>query len=553
MKRRQFLQTLALLGLSPRLASHSFSRPDLYELPEFGNARILHFTDCHAQLLPVYYREPSVNIGVGNAKNKPPHLTGQAWLNFFGIKAGTREAYAFTDIDFNATAQKYGKMGGFAHLATLIKQLREQASSENTLLLDGGDSWQGSATALWTQGQDMVAACNLLGVDVMTGHWEFTYGQAQLLKNISAFNGDFVAQNVNLTEEAQFASATENINVFKPYVIKQLKNARIAIIGQAFPYTPIANPKRFVPDWQFGIQEQSLQAIIDEIQAAKKAEVIILLSHNGMDVDLKLAARVSGLDVILGGHTHDAIVQPIVVNNPRGKTWVTNAGSHGKFLAVLDLQVKNGRVADLRYQLLPVFSELLPPDAKMQNFIESVRQPFIKTLRQQLAVTEQLLYRRDNFCGSFDKVLLAALRTFTDSEIAFSPGFRWGTSLLPGDTVYFEDVLNQTAITYPDVYSRELSGFAIRAMLEDVADNLFNPDPYYQQGGDMVRVGGMSFRCEPEARMGERISQCRLENGELLQASKNYKVSGWAAVNEVVTGKPIGEVVVNYLLDKKVL
>lgn len=553
MQRRQFLQSLAFLGLAPKLANSAIFADDLYHLPEFGNARLLHFTDCHAQLLPVYYREPGVNLGVGDAKNKPPHLTGLAWLNFFSIKAGTREAYAFTDIDFNAAAQHYGKMGGFAHLATLIKQLRSKTGAENTLLLDGGDSWQGSATALWTQGQDMLAACNLLGVDVMTGHWEFTYGQQQVLKNIANFQGDFVAQNIHLTEEAQFAHDSENAAIFQPFVIKHLKNARIAVIGQAFPYTPIANPKHFVPDWQFGIQEQSLQAIITEIQRKKEADVIVLLSHNGMDVDLKLASRITGLDLILGGHTHDAVPKPLLVSNPNGKTWVTNAGSHGKFLAVLDLVVKNGRLTDLRYQLLPVFSNLLPADTEMQNLISNIRQPFLETLRQPLAVTEQLLYRRDNFHGSFDNILLDALRTLNDTEIAFSPGFRWGTSLLKADTLYFEDLLNHTAITYSNTYRSALSGLEIKAILEDVADNLFNPDPYYQQGGDMVRVGGLSYRCNPEAKMGDRISELRLANGELLQARKKYQVSGWAAVNNTATGQPIWELAAQYLLDKKVI
>jgi sulfur-oxidizing protein SoxB len=546
MKRRQFLQGLALLGLAPQLANSKTSADEFYQLPDFGNLRLLHFTDCHAQLLPVYYREPSVNIGVGNAKNKPPHLTGQAWLNFFGIKAQSPQAYAFTDIDFNSAAQQYGKMGGLAHLATLVKQLKEQSGAENTLLLDGGDSWQGSATALWTQGQDMVAACNLLSVDVMTGHWEFTYGQEQVLKNIADFHGDFVAQNINLTEEAQFANDSESSSVFKPYVIKNLKNARIAIIGQAFPFTPIANPKRFIPDWQFGIQEQTLQAIIHDIQSGKKADVIVLLSHNGMDVDLKLAARITGLDLILGGHTHDAVPKPLLV----GKTWVTNAGSHGKFLAVLDLEVKNGRLTDLRYQLLPVFANLLKANTDMQNLINDIRLPFLEKLRQPLTVAEQLLYRRDNFHGSFDQLLLNALLKINGAEIVFSPGFRWGTTVLKGDTIYFEDVMNHTAITYPNTYVNELSGLEIKSILEDVADNLFNPDPYYQQGGDMVRVDGMSYRCNPEAKMGNRIFELRLADGQLLSAHKKYKVSGWANVNSTAGGQPIWELVAQYLLEQ---
>lgn len=537
MKRRQFLQALALLGLTSKGVNGKFFESEFYDLSEFGNARLLHFTDCHAQLLPLYYREPSTNIGVGTAKNIPPHLTGQAWLDFFGIKMGTAQAYAFTDSDFNAAAQRYGKMGGFAYLATLIRQLRTQSGVENTIVLDGGDSWQGSATALWTQGQDMVSACNLLGVDVMTGHWEFTYGQAQVLKNIAHFHGDFVAQNINLTEEAQFAINSENARVFKPYVIKELKNARIAIIGQAFPYTPVANPKYFIPDWQFGIEEQSLQLIINNIQAGKKADVIVLLSHNGMDVDLKLASRITGLDIILGGHTHDAIPKPILI----GKTWVTNAGSHGKFLAVLDLVIKNGRLVDLRYQLLPVFSHLLKADNEMQKLITDIRAPFLEKLRQPLGIAEQLLYRRDNFHGSFDQLLLKALLKTNAVDIAFSPGFRWGSTVLKGEIIYVEDILNHTAITYPNTYSSELSGSEIKAILEDVADNLFNPNPYYQQGGDMVRVGGMTYRCYPDAEMGQRISELRLANGKLLQANHKYKVSGWASVNSVANEQPIWE------------
>jgi len=547
MQRRQFLQLLALLGLVPIHRTGLAQAETLYHLPEFGNTRLLHFTDCHAQLMPLYYREPAVNIGTGQAKHKVPHLTGQAWLDFFAIKAKTAEAYAFTAVDFADAALLYGKMGGFAHLATLVKQCREQVGTENTLLLDGGDSWQGSATALWTQGQDMIGACNLLGVDVMTGHWEFTYGQAQVLKNCAAFRGDFVAQNIQLTEEARFAQETDEAVIFKPYIIKALPHARVAIIGQAFPYTPIANPQRFTPDWQFGIAEQHLQALISQIQRKKEADVIVLLSHNGMDVDLKLAARVTGLDIILGGHTHDAVPKPVLINNAAGKTWVTNAGSQGKFLAVLDLQVEKGRLHDFRYQLLPVFSNLLAPDPQMQAFISQQRQPFLTALRQPLRVAEQLLYRRDTFHGSFDNLLLNALRQVKQAQIAFSPGFRWGNSLLKGDTLYFEDLMSHTAITYPNTYVIDLSGEQIKAILEDVADNLFNPDPYYQQGGDMVRVAGMTYRCQPEANMGQRISECRLENGQLLQATKKYRVAGWATVNTIATGQPIWEVVSQYL------
>ncbi|MBF6648935.1 thiosulfohydrolase SoxB [Methylobacter sp. BlB1] len=547
MNRRHFLQCLTLLGLSG-----CTGRPaELYDLPEFGNATLLHFTDCHAQLLPIYFREPAVNIGVGESKNKPPHLTGRQFLDFYGIKPGSAEAYAFTYLDFAEMAAVYGKMGGFAHLATLIKQIRQVRGHENTLLLDGGDSWQGSATALWTKGQDMVDASNLLGVDIMTGHWEFTYGSRQVLDNIARFRGEFIAQNIALTEEAQFGGDAETDAVFKPYVIKAFRQGRVAVIGQAFPYTPIANPKRFTPDWQFGVHEQKLQRTINHIKAAKEADAIVLLSHNGAPVDLKLASRVSGLDVILGGHIHDALPKPIPVKNAGGTTWVTNAGSHGKFLAVLDLDIQPGRLRDLRYRLLPVFSNLLEPDKDMQALIDTVRQPYLAQLQRPLGITDDLLYRRDTFCGTFDQLILDAQLAVNDAQIALSPGFRWGTSLLPGQTITFEDVMSQTAITYPETYVRTLTGRELKAILEDVADNLFNKDPYYQQGGDMVRVGGMTFACDPEAEFGRRISRMRLANGEACAADRSYKITGWASVGQADTGRPVWDVVTDYLLDRK--
>ena len=552
MDRRQFLQSLGLLGVAPSaLLSCSGSPAGLYDLPNFGNTSLLHFTDCHAQLVPVYFREPSVNLGVGANNDLPPHLVGKQLLQYFGIKPNTAEAHAFTYLDFSEMARVFGKMGGFAHLATLIKQLRGERGVENTLLLDGGDSWQGSATALWTQGRDMVDACNLLGVDMMTGHWEFTYGSQRVLDNLEKFNGRFIAQNIALSEEAQFENDAESGAVFKSYVIRELKNARIAIIGQAFPYTPIANPQRFIPDWQFGIQEQNLQGIVDEIRRTKNADAIVLLSHNGMDVDLKLASRVSGIDFILGGHTHDAMPAPVMVNNPEGKTWVTNAGSHGKFLGVLDLDFSSGRLIDFRYRLLPVFSNLLTPDVDMQHLVDSIRKPFLNRLQQPLAVTEDLLYRRGNFYGTFDQLILDAQRTVNNAEIALSPGFRWGASLLPGQTITFEDVMNQTAITYPETYTRNISGQELKTILEDVCDNLFNKDPYYRQGGDMVRVGGLSYACDPNAEFGDRIRELRKDNGELIEAGKMYKVSGWAAVGQMSAGKPVWEVVSGYLQDRE--
>jgi len=538
--RREFLRLLALAAaagasLHPR-RSAAQSADELYGVPKFGNVSLLHFTDCHAQLLPVHFREPSVNLGAGEAARRPPHLVGSELLAHFRIGAGSALAHAHTHVDFEHAARRFGKVGGFAHLATLVKRLR--ADRPGALLLDGGDTWQGSATALWTKGADMIGAQKLLGVDFTTGHWEFTYGAARVKQAIDGELApiEFLAQNV---KTADFEEP-----VFRPYALRRLNGVALAIIGQAFPYTPIANPRYFVPDWTFGIQEQNLQKTVDEVRAAG-AQVVVLLSHNGMDVDVKLAARVLGIDAILGGHTHDGVPAPVVV----GRTLVTSAGSNGKFLALLDLDVRGGRIADWRYRLLPVFANLLPADAEMYAYIDRVRAPYAAKLSERVAVTEGLLYRRGNFNGTFDQLILEALMAVKDAEIAFSPGFRWGTTLLPGDAIAFEHVMDQTAITYPAVTLNELTGARIKEILEDVCDNLFNPDPYLQQGGDMVRVGGMSYACEPRAAMGARIADLRL-NGKPIEAHKTYKVAGWASVAEGVAGEPVWDVVARYLRDR---
>ena len=518
-----------------------------YDLPRFGNAHVLHFTDCHAQLLPVWFREPNVNLGIADSSGRPPHLVGAALLKHFGMKPGSAEAHAFTYLDFERAARSYGKVGGFAHLATLVKQLK--AGRPGALLLDGGDTWQGSATALWTRGQDMVDAGKLLGVDVMTGHWEFTLGAERVRKIVeNDFNGriDFVAQNV---KTADFGDA-----VFPPYVIKPINGVPVAIVGQAFPYTPIANPRYFVAEWNFGIQEESLQGAVNEARA-KGAQAVVLLSHNGMDVDLKLASRVRGIDAILGGHTHDGVPAPVIVKNSGGRTLVTNAGSNGKFLGVLDLEVKGGRVEGFRYKLLPVFANLLPADEDMQALIARIRAPYQAKLSERLAVTEGLLYRRGNFNGTFDQVILDGLMAVKDTQIAFSPGFRWGTSLLPGEPVLMEHLMDQTAITYPFTTVTEMTGEMIKTVLEDVCDNLFNPDPYYQQGGDMVRVGGLQYVCDPAANMGGRISGMTLK-GKPVEAAKKYRVAGWAPVSEEARnagGEPVWDLMAKYLRERKVV
>jgi S-sulfosulfanyl-L-cysteine sulfohydrolase len=400
----------------------------------------------------------------------------------------------------------------------------------------------------------MVEAANLLGIEAMTGHWEFTYGEKVLRSNLERFKGEFLAQNVFLSEEAAFNDAkafdAASGRVFKPATIKEIGGHRVAVIGQAFPYVPIAHPKRFTPDWTFGIRDDELQKLVDGLRNNDKVDAVLLLSHNGMDVDLKLASRVRGIDVILGGHTHDAIPQPIQVTNAGGTTLVTNAGSNGKFLGVLDLELATGRVRDVRYRLLPVFSELLKPDAAMQALIEKMREPQAAAYADKIATADRLLYRRGNFSGTVDQLICNALRSEFDAEIALSPGFRWGLSILPGQPLTMEDVLAETAITYPETYAQRMTGSQIKNVLEDVCDNLFNADPYYQQGGDMVRVGGFAYTCTPAEGVGHRISELKLDNGRTLEAGKSYKVAGWASVNEQ-KGLPVWDVFSRHLASGK--
>ncbi|MET0091272.1 MAG: thiosulfohydrolase SoxB [Candidatus Thiodiazotropha sp.] len=561
--RREFLRLMGLAGAAGMMPSSIFAAAkqpaDLYEVPKFGNLSLLHITDTHAQLNPIYFREPNVNLGIDYAYNKAPHLVGEHLLKHFGISPGGIESHAFSYLNYDSAADKYGRVGGFAHLKTLVQRIRDDRGPGNSLLLDGGDTWQGSGTAYWTRGKDMVGACNRLGVDVMTGHWEFTYLDEEVIANIGEFQGDFVAQNVKVREEALFDYKFPDFDgynedagtAFKPYVIKTVGGARVAVIGQAFPYTPIANPQRFIPDWTFGIRDDKMQMVVDQVRETEKPDVVVVISHNGMDVDLKMAAQVTGIDVIFGGHTHDGMPAPSVVTNASGKTLVTNAGSNGKFLGVMDLDVKGGKVRDFRYRLLPVFSNLLPADKEMQAYIDEVRAPYADQLNEELAVAEETLFRRGNFNGTFDQVICDALTTVNDAQISLSPGFRWGTTVLPGQKITMDNVMDQTCITYPETYRREMKGSEIKAILEDVCDNLFNKDPYYQQGGDMVRVGGLDYVCEPGADFGKRISNMTLDNGTKIDADKSYVVAGWATVGSQAPGEPIWDTVAKYLRDQK--
>ena len=559
LNRREFIQLLSLAAAAglPLTGRSSSSDPaQIYDLPPFGNVSLLHFTDCHAQLLPLYFREPSANIGLGDAFGRVPHRVGSYFLDYFSIPQGSPEAYAYTCLDFESMARQFGKVGGFAHLATLIKRIR--ALRPHSLLLDGGDTLQGSATALWTQGRDMIGASKLLGVDIMTGHWEFTYGMDRVRAIIDGELDpiEFLAQNVVLTEDAAFddkpAYDPESGQVFKPYTLRELNGVRVGIIGQAFPYTSLANPRYMVEDWSFGIRDNQCQSMVDALRD-QGAELVVVLSHNGMDVDLKMAQRVSGIDVILGGHTHDGVPVPEIVNSPSGRTLVVNSGSNGKFLSVMDLDVRHGHLVDYKFRMLPVFSNFLPADAEMAAYVDSVRAPFVDQLTRVVATTEVTLYRRGNFGGTFDQVILDALLSVRGADIAFSPGFRWGTSLLPGDSITYEHVMDQTAITYAKSTLNEMTGEMIHQLLEGIADNLFNSDPYYQMGGDMVRVGGLTYTIDPAAKIGRRISQLEI-SGKPLDSAKTYRVAGWASVNPQPDELPdIWDVVSEYLVDTRVV
>jgi S-sulfosulfanyl-L-cysteine sulfohydrolase len=533
LSKREFLQVLAAASVSgmglARWADADAATAEqaLYDLPPMGSGAgfvsLLHMTDCHAQLKPIHFREPSVNLGVADMRGQLPHLVGQHLLKAAKIAPGTPLAHAYTFLDFEKAARRYGKVGGFAHLATLVKRMK--ASRPGALLLDGGDTWQGSATALWTDGQDMVDACKALTVDVMTGHWEFTLGMKRVQEIIEKdFAGkvDFVAQNVKTNDFGD--------PVFKPYVMREINGVPVAIIGQAFPYTPIANPRYMVADWSFGIQDDRMQQMVDEVRT-KGAKLVVVLSHNGMDVDLKMAGRVTGIDAIFGGHTHDGVPVAVPVKNAGGQTLVTNAGSNGKFLGVMDFEVRDGKLARWQYRLLPVFSNMLKADPEMDALITKVRAPYESRLAEKLAITDGLLYRRGNFNGSWDQLLCDAMMEVQGADLAFSPGFRWGTSLLPGDVITRELMMDQLATTYSYATVTKMSGEMIKTVLEDVCDNLFNPDPYYQQGGDMVRVGGLSYACDPMAAMGKRIQDMRLK-GQPVDPKKTYKVAGWAPVAE---------------------
>ena len=551
MNRREFIQFL-VAGCAAGIIRPSYGSASVnYDFKPYGNLRLIHITDTHAQLDPMYFREPNFNIGVGVNKNTPPHIVGSKLLDYYSIDSSLLR-YAYTHLDFNQHAQEFGKFGGYAYLKTLIDTLKSQANNK-CLLLDGGDTWQGSGLSLLENGKDMVKASNLLGVDVMTGHWEFTFGEEIFLENLKKFNGDFVAQNISLTEEAIFdgLEAVDDNNHFqKPYVIKTINGLRVAVIGQAFPYTPIANPQRLIPNLTFGIRDSELQELINHIKNKEKPSLIVMLSHNGVDVDKKMASKVSGIDIILGGHTHDVLPKPVIVKNNSNSTLVFNSGCNGKFISMLDLNVR-GNSFSYKYKLLPVLSNQIKPSPKMSRLIDSLNEPHKDHLDQIIGKSSLDLYRRGNFNGSFDNLICDSLTHVLDTEISLSPGFRWGPTVLANDDIKMSDIYNHTAITYPNVYRREMTGENIKNILEDVADNIFNPDPYLQQGGDMVRTTGLSYEISPKNKMNNRITNIRTKDGKLLKNNKKYTVSGWASVNSIESGKPIWDITKEYLSDIK--
>ena len=531
-----------LSGFSARAAARQqLTQDDLLAFDAKGKITLLHLTDMHAQLMPLYFRPPSENIGVGSYAGIPPHLVGDAFLQHFGLERGSALAYAHTMVDYVNMARAYGRLGGLDRTATLVKAIRAERGEQNVLLLDGGDTWQGSYTALKTNAQDMVECMNLLKPDAMVGHWEFTLGTDRLQEIVESLDYPFLASNIVDTDWEE--------PVFDSTSIYEVGGSSVAVIGQAMPYTPIANPRWMFPQWSFGLRLDALRENIDSARS-QGAEVVVLLSHNGFDVDRKLAAEVAGIDVILTGHTHDAVPSAISVDN----TLILASGSHGKYLGRVDLEVKNGKVTGHNSSLIPVFSDVIEPDREMTEKIASVRAPYQQELSRVVGKTESLLYRRGNFNGTWDDLICEGMMAERDAQLSFSPGFRWGTTLLPGDNITIEDLYTQTAMSYPQVYRLEFTGARIKEILEDVCDNLFNPDPFFQQGGDMVRVGGMGYTCQPTASMGSRISNMTLlSTGEPIEPASNYVVAGWASVNEGVEGPAIYDLMENYISDKGVV
>lgn len=543
--RRDFLQvgmaTTAIYGASgfgnfSRLAAQQkLTQDDLLKFDTYGNVSLIHITDIHGQLKPIYFREPEINIGVGNATGQVPHITGAQFRKMYGINDGSPSHYALTHNDFSALAKEYGRLGGLDRVATVIKAIR--ADRPDAILLDGGDTWHGSYTCHHTQGQDMVNVMNALNTEAMTFHWEFTLGSDRVHEIIDTLPFPALGQNIF---DAEWDEPAE---YFKPYTFFERGGSKIAVIGQAFPYMPIANPGWMFPEYSFGIRDENMQAMVDEVRGLG-ADLVVVLSHNGFDVDKKMASIVTGIDLILSGHTHDALPEPVLIN----KTVIIASGSNGKFVSRVDLDVRNGQMLGFKHKLIPIFADVITPDPDIADLINAQRAPFADQLSEVIGQSEGLLYRRGNFNGTWDDLICQAMIEEREADISLSPGVRWGPSILPGQDITREDIWNVTSMSYGKVYRTEMTGEFIHIILEDVADNLFNPDPYYQQGGDMVRIGGMGYRIDINKSQGERISELTLlKTGEKIDPSKVYIVAGWASVNEGTEGPQIWDLVENYI------
>jgi len=545
--RREFLEiaaaTAAALaggGWARAFAQQRLREADLLAFEPLGNVSLVHIADLHAQLVPVYMREPAVNLGVGAARGEVPHLAGPALMERYRIAPGSPAAYALAAEDFSALAKAYGRMGGLDRIAAIVKAIRAERDGR-VVFLDGGDTWQNSYTSLVTRGQDMVDCMAMLRPDAMVGHWEFTLGAARVKELAGLLGFPFLALNVRDREWDE--------PVFPAMTMIERGGVMIAVLGQAYPYTPIANPRWMIPGWSFGIREGEVRAQVDKARAAG-AGLVVLLSHNGFDVDRKLAARVPGIDVILTAHTHDALPAVVTV----GSTLLVASGSHGKFVSRLDLDVRGGAVRAFRYKLIPVFADAIAPEPAMAAKIAAVRAPHLAHLGEVVGRTETLLYRRGSFNGTLDDLICDALMAGRDAEIALSPGLRWGTSLLPGEAITREDIYNATALTYPAAYRALMTGAQLKEILEDIADNLFNPDPYYRQGGDMVRTGGLAYTIDIDQPIGRRISDLRLmRTGAPLDPAGDYTVAGWASVNEDTKGPPIWDVVADDVAARRIV
>lgn len=543
--RRDFLQvgmaTSAIYGasgfgsFSKLSAQQKLSQDDLLRFDTYGNVSLIHITDIHAQLKPIYFREPEINLGVGSALGQVPHITGANFRKMYGIDDGSPSHYALTHNDFSALANEYGRVGGLDRVATVVKSIR--ADRPDAILLDGGDTWHGSYTCHHTQGQDMVNVMNALNTEAMTFHWEFTLGSDRVHEIIDTLPFPALGQNIF---DAEWDEPAE---YFKPYTFFERGGSKIAVIGQAFPYMPIANPSWMFPEYSFGIRDENMQAMVDEVRGLG-ADLVVVLSHNGFDVDKKMASIVTGIDIILSGHTHDALPEPVLIDN----TIIVASGSNGKFVSRVDLDVRNGQMMGFKHKLIPIFSDVITPDPDMAALIDGERAPYIDQLSEVIGQSESLLYRRGNFNGTWDDLICQALIEEREADISMSPGVRWGPSILPGQDITREDIWNVTSMSYGKVYRTEMTGEFIHIILEDVADNLFNPDPYYQQGGDMVRIGGMGYRIDINKPQGERITELTLlKTGERIDPSKTYIVAGWASINEGTEGPQVWDLVENYI------